>query len=161
MLEALLWAAAVVLAGLSALSWLPFVHLRLSTIAPLVLPLFLAAMGGFGRGVLLALAVGKEKATAELRAAPRWVRAGWVGTFCYALLVGWFEMEAYRGQPMATSAGFFLKDHGKIVGTLTEAAYWQAARAEVRLFTAFALLFAFWGAAGGSYGSEPEQSRAD
>lgn len=157
MLQALLWATTVVLAGLNLLSWLPFVHLRLSGIAPVVLLLFVVSMGGFSRAVLLALAVGRRQLTAELKAAPLWVRAGWLLTPAYSLIVGWLEVQAYRGHPVATASGYFLKDHGKLVGSLTELAYWHAARAEVRQIASVLLVFAFWGAAVCSCVSEPAQ----
>ena len=149
--EAACWAVVVVVAGVHLSSYLPFSHIELRTVVPL---LFLP-MATFTLMCAHVIPLGREHLDAALTAAPRWVKPGFYLTFAYALLTFWINAENYHGTPKIVDSAFVLTDHGRVVHTITEAEYWRLARAEVRFAFGFVLTFAYWAAAGYTFARKP------
>ena len=78
---------------------------------------------------------------------PGWVR--WALSLVVFYAAANFAMFAATmpGGPVATSDGYFLVNHGVIERVLTRAEYVHALALQARLFSAFALAFACFGAA--------------
>ena len=134
--EVFIWGALTITVCVHLLSFLPFFHLRLTSVWPLTLVPIAALMSTFG----IVFQLLRREYPARFERLPRGIRVGsWV-SFTYsfmALLVGLHT----TGTPEVRASAFVLTEHGRVVRTLTEAEYWKLARGEVALL--FGLLIAF------------------
>ncbi|HKY35401.1 MAG TPA: hypothetical protein VJN18_05640 [Polyangiaceae bacterium] len=138
------WAVFVIVVAIHLLSFLPFIDLRLGdALVPVIfLPIItfvLAMMRTFQASWSLYVLIDSG---------PRWLGRGFYLSGAYSLVTFVIGAENYHGQPTVTPSGFALMEDGRVLRTISESEYWQAARADVASLFGFLVLFAYWGAAG-------------
>lgn len=149
--EAACWGVVITTAAIHLVSFLPFVHVELTT----VLPLLFLPIATFSLMVTRLVQFGRGHLNASLAAAPRWVKPGYYLTLAYSMLMFTINIENYRGMPKVVGSTFVLTDHGRLVRTISEAEYWRLARADVTFAFGFVLTFAYWAAAGYTFARKP------
>jgi hypothetical protein len=136
--EIFIWSALAITVGVHLLSFVPFIHLSLELVWPLVFVPMAAFAITFGNRLRASL----REVRPRFDRLPRGLRIGsWV-TFGYSALTALVGLNT-TGTPKVKASAFLLTEHGRVLRSLTENEYWKLARAEMAFFFGFLIVFAF------------------